>query len=550
MSDAPVKVPTPLDMSTRLMLSALASVMASGAIVYICVSGALPMRESELTGTFRLVLILSVGVMSAVVISSLIMFPGWLAIHRRAAGGRDPLLATHAQDGFSGPMRVAGLSTVILLMILGLDVTTLGGISRIGGTRRIAVAVFSFGIFQGGLVYFASAWRRSLWLWLSRLTPADIDLETPRTFARRYVLRVVSAFGVLTCAAVAVPSAYLATAQEVMGGSSARLEAQGGALYFLIGAFGAAVVVFVFAMYLGHRLGRRIASDVRHLVDYVQSIEAGHFEPAPARIRTRAAQRLAQGAEELSQKYAKMAETEAKVRRSIEDTQRLKTRFMAFMSHELRSPLNSIAGFADVLADEVDGPLNAEQRQSVAAIRDAGQVLLRLVTDIVDTARVEAGKLQLTRSPTRPEDLVQGAVTRVRSRTGEGLRVHVDVDSELPEVLVDQDRAEQALVGVLEHVGRMTPTGTIRIRAAAPDTQLRIDIDADELPSEDTQRIFVAFREIRRPSGRRVGGLGLGLALARTLAVAHGGDLFYESSGPTGARFTFALPLGEESVFE
>lgn len=534
------RVPTPLDMSTRLMVSALASVMASGAIVYICVSAALPLLESELRGTFRLVLICSVGVMSAVVISSLIMFPGWLAIHRRAAGGRDPLLATHAQDGFSGPMRVAGLSTLILLMILALDVATFGGISGIPGPRRIAVAVLSFGVFQAGLIYAASAWRRSLWLWLSRLTPADIDLDTPRTFAQRYTLRVGSAFGVLACSAVAVPSAYLATAQEVVGGSGA---------FYLTGAFGVAALIFALATYLGYRLGRRIASDVRELVGYVGSIEGVRFEPAPPGIRTRAAQRLARGAEELSQKYAEMAETEARARRSIQDTQRLKTRFMAFMSHELRSPLNSIAGFADVLADEVDGPLNGEQRKSVHAIRDAGQVLLRLVTDIVDTARVEAGKLHLTRKPTRPEELVQGAVMRVRSRTGEGLRFHVDVAEDLPEVLVDRDRAEQALVGVLEHVGRMTNAGTIRIRAQAPGNQLRVDIDADELPSEDTQRIFVAFREIRRPSGRRVGGLGLGLALARTLAVAHGGDLFYESSGPSGARFTFALPIEEESVF-
>ena len=549
MSAERVKVPTPLDMSTRLMVSALASVMASGAIVYLCVSSALPMRESELNGTFRLVLVCSVGVMSAVVISSLIMFPGWLAIHRRASGGRDPLLATHAQDGFSGPMRVAGLSTLILTMILALDVATLGGISRIQGPRRLAVDVLSLGVFQAGLIYAASAWRRSLWLWLSRLTPGDVDLDTPRTFAWRYALRVVSAFGVLACAAVAVPTAYLATAQEVMGGSSARLEAQGVALFYLTFVFGAALLVLTLATWFGYRLGMRIASDVRELIGYVGSIEGGRFEPAPAGIRTRAAQRLARGAEELSQKYREMTDTEARARRSIEDTQRLKTRFMAFMSHELRSPLNSIAGFADVLADEVDGPLNGEQRKSVAAIRDAGQVLLRLVTDIVDTARVEAGKLQLTRQPTRPEDLVQRAVARARGRTGDGLRFHVDIESGMPDVLVDPDRAEQALVGVLEHVGRMTNSGTIRIRAAAPDNQLRVDIDADELPSEDTQRIFVAFREIRRPSGRRVGGLGLGLALARTLAVAHGGDLFYESSGPTGARFTFALPIEEESVF-
>ena len=143
-----VRVPTPLDMSTRLMVSALASVMASGAIVYICVSAALPLLESELRGTFRLVLICSVGVMSAVVISSLIMFPGWLAIYRRAAGGRDPLLATHAQDGFSGPMRVAGLSTLILLMILALDVATdhardhlgLAGLGEIHRRDEAAVA--------------------------------------------------------------------------------------------------------------------------------------------------------------------------------------------------------------------------------------------------------------------------------------------------------------------------------------------------------------------------------------------------------------------------
>ena len=243
------------------------------------------------------------------------------------------------------------------------------------------------------------------------------------------------------------------------------------------------------------------------------------------------------------------------------EAQRLKNRLVAFMSHDLRSPLNSIVGFSDVLWRELDGPLSFEQRRSVASIRASAEELLRLVTDIVDTARFEAGRLPFVASAVEVAAALEGALAAAeRFARGRGVAFRVEVEPGLPRLYVDPDRLRQAIVGVLGHVLRMAEGGEVVLTArwVRPDVgerdagdllgrsaiadrvHVRLVVSARDLPLEDSQRIFIAFREIRRPSGERVAGLGLGLSLARRLVAALGGELRYRSA--EGARFTFLLP--------
>lgn len=547
-------VPTVAAMFARFAAAALAVVVASAALVQLCAWAALPLRETELEGVWRICGASATVALLTLAGASVVFLRGLQAVQRRATGADASPLLTEAAAAFHGPSRVTTAAALAVLGLVILDAAGGGAISGIAGPRRIAVDVLVFGVFQSGMLYVAQAWRGLLWAWLSRLSPGEVLLPTRPILARRYALRVASAFTLLGASVLSVPLAYLASAQELVGLSPARLEAAG--RLYMAGAVLIVLLIGGLTVFLGWVIGGRIAADVRDLEAYVRTLgDASHRWSGEApvlpemRMRTAAAAAIARSVRELSAKYAAMAQRERRSRRAIEDMQRLKARFMAFMSHDLRSPLNAIKGFADILADEVDGPLGAEQRKSVQAIRESGQLLLRLVTDIVDTARIEAGRLELCREPTDLAALAGEAVEQVRHLVrAPGPRFELRLGQRPPLLDVDRDRSLQALVGVLAHVARMVPDGTICIEgttARGPDGApfARLTVRAEDLPQEDTQRIFVAFREIKRPSGRRVGGLGLGLALARSLVVAHGGELHYASDGPGGASFTFELPL-------
>ncbi len=532
--------------------AALVVVSTSAAFVYVCAWVALPLSEAEVGGVRRLCWAAALVALSALAVASAVFLRGFASVRRRAVEGVGSPLFTGAAGVFHGPTRVTMAAAAAVLLLVLLDAAGAGAVSGIVGPRRVAVDVLVFGVLQSGLLYVAQAWRGLLWAWLSRLNPNDVMLPTRPFLARRYALRVASAFTLLGASILSVPLAYLASAQELVGLSSARLEAV--VQPYVAAAISSVLIVGAVAVFLGYVIGRRIAADVNDLDAYVRSLGSAsdHWssESLPVlpeiRMRTAVAHAIARSVRDLSAKYAAMAWQERRSRRAIEDMQRLKARFMAFMSHDLRSPLNAITGFADILADEIDGPLNAEQRRSVQAIRESGRALVRLVTDIVDTARIEAGRLELSREPTDLVHLTREAIEQARCFVrAPGPRFEVRLGERPPTLDVDRDRALQALVGVLAYVTRMVPEGTICIECAEGTAEdgtsvTRLRIRAEDLPPEDTQRIFVAFREVKRPSGRRVGGLGLGLALARSLVVAHGGDLHYESDGPA---FVFELPV-------
>lgn len=327
----------------------------------------------------------------------------------------------------------------------------------------------------------------------------------------------------------------------------------------------AAVVGYYLDRALRVRASRR-NRDLRRLRDHVRDYaeRAGWADPEPPRPPREIDSPLGRSClDAIDRRLGRMRDVvsaEEDAYATIGQTHRVKNRLVAFLSHDLRSPLNSIVGFSDVLARELDGPLTDEQRESVESIRESAEELLRLITDIVDTARFEAGRL-----PFRPEEVdVREAMQEAlgaaeRFARGRGVAFRMRAEEGLPSLWLDRDRLKQALVGVLGHVLRMIQGGEVSLdatRVEEMDADVRDDplasaagtrrvyvqlvVQAQDLPLEDSQRIFIAFRDIRRPSGARVAGLGLGLSLARRLVEALGGELRYRSA--EGARFTFLLP--------
>jgi signal transduction histidine kinase len=474
-----------------------------------------------------------------------------------AAGGSDAMDApppspAAVRDGFEAPQWVLRTSASLLTVLMAAFAAVVVAAGPAGLGPRLAFALLITSLLTLALVARALLFRDALGCWLGRLRPTDVSGGGGTAIASR--LGGAAALPVASVALVglAVLVAHAAPASHEGGDVGTAAVAVGGACIL-------ACVVVWSAQALGARAAGAWVGDVAALRQRIERILAGdEGSMSPAALRTVSARGVASAVDGWAERHAQSVEDEAKARRSIEEMQRLKSRFMAYVSHDLRSPLNSIKGFAEILARGADGHLNPAQLESVEMIRQSGDDLLRLVNDILDSAKLEAGRLTLQRRWTPAVELLTEAVRQARDLAADrSIAMEVEVEPGLPPVHVDPDRVVQAVVGVLAHVVRVMGEGTVHLRArVAPatgerDRHLRLEvIDASAgLRAEDRERLFEAFRAVREASGRRVGGLGLGLALARGLVAAHGGDVWYERQGPraggprAGSETAFCLSL-------
>jgi signal transduction histidine kinase len=231
-----------------------------------------------------------------------------------------------------------------------------------------------------------------------------------------------------------------------------------------------------------------------------------------------------------------------------------RTHFVAAMSHELRAPLGAIAGFSSLLEDEVDGPLTPAQKQSVTRIRRSAESLVASLTDILDVARADVGRLQLavgeTPATTIAEDVLAGAARLVGDREPPcGLGLDSSGCATLGVVSLDARRVVQAALGLVRHALRASSTEAIEIVFRAVDRdgpfgkrQLRVEVRDPSRASDpqEAEAAFDPFGALVDPSGRRILGLGLALALARTIARMHGGEAWCETKD--GTTWVLSIP--------
>ncbi len=243
----------------------------------------------------------------------------------------------------------------------------------------------------------------------------------------------------------------------------------------------------------------------------------------------------------------KSLQLEAQNQRVMEAS-RLKSEFLANMSHELRTPLNGIIGFAEILHDGRVGPLTPDQKLFLGDVLSSGQHLLRLINDILDLSKVEAGKLEF-----RPEQLslerVTSEVLGVLRATikGKGVRVAVEVDPAVQEVYLDASRLKQVLYNYISNALKFTPEGgqvTVRALPAPAGGNFRLEVEDTGIgiAPEDLKRLFVEFQQLDSGAAKRHGGTGLGLALTKRLVEAQGGTIGVESTVGKGSTFFAVLP--------
>jgi PAS domain S-box-containing protein len=240
-----------------------------------------------------------------------------------------------------------------------------------------------------------------------------------------------------------------------------------------------------------------------------------------------------------------VAALEAENRRVLEAT-RVKSEFLASMSHELRTPLNAIIGFAEVLADDRKHPLASHQRDFLGDILASGKHLLRLISDVLDLSKVEAGRIEIY--PTRVDLCALAEEVKHTLRlSAQAKQIAVSCVVDVREAIVDEHRLKQVLYNYLSNALKFTPLGgrvTLRIRPEGEDHFcLEVEDTGIGIAQADLARLFVEFEQLDTGAGKQYGGTGLGLALTKRIVEAQGGTVDVRSAPGVGSVFRAIFPL-------
>jgi len=239
--------------------------------------------------------------------------------------------------------------------------------------------------------------------------------------------------------------------------------------------------------------------------------------------------------------------------RELERAYRLKSEFLASMSHELRTPINALLGYTSLMRDHIYGSLNERQEESLDRMYGASQHLLELVNDILDLAKIEAGKMPVYVDEVDLDmllkELAQTVEPMVRRKS---IELTMDIGSDLPILQTDRTKVKQILLNLLSNAVKFTHEGEVGVRARALEEEERVEVEIYDtgigISPEDLDTIFDDFRQIDQSSTREYGGTGLGLSITRKLLKLLGGTIRVESEIGEGTCFFVRFPLSTEEI--
>jgi histidine kinase len=298
----------------------------------------------------------------------------------------------------------------------------------------------------------------------------------------------------------------------------------------------AASAATVAAVVVSLLVTRRVVAPVRQMMVASRRIAEGNYAE---RVQVRGAPEPDE-MDELDQ----LAVTFNQMADKLERTEAMRRQLIGDVAHELRTPLSTIKGSVEGLMDGVLEPTEANLHQ---IYREADR-LQRLVGDLQELSRVEAGAFELHRKAVEVEELVSSAAERLVGQFDEkGVRLEIDLGADLPKVLADPDRIGQVMLNLVGNALQYTTSGrTVEVQARRRDRFVEIEI-RDEgmgIPAEHLPHVFTRFYRVDRSRSRVGGGSGIGLTIAKHLVEAHGGRIWASSPGSgKGSSFTFTLPL-------
>jgi signal transduction histidine kinase len=233
---------------------------------------------------------------------------------------------------------------------------------------------------------------------------------------------------------------------------------------------------------------------------------------------------------------------------ALETTDRLKSDFVSHVSYELRTPLNSILGFAQMLIEPAFGTLTEKQREYVDDILSSGTTLRAIVDDILDLATIDAGSLQLQIAPVRVWSIIEAARQGVEERLKQNeVTLEIEIEDGVDEVVADASRVTQILYNLLSNaIGFSEPNSIARLTCRSHGVMLAFSVkdEGPGIPEDLQDTVFDRFES--RTQGSRHRGAGLGLSIVKSLAELHGGTVSLESEPGHGSRFTVLLPLTQD----
>ncbi|HUR15716.1 MAG TPA: ATP-binding protein [Candidatus Limnocylindrales bacterium] len=241
--------------------------------------------------------------------------------------------------------------------------------------------------------------------------------------------------------------------------------------------------------------------------------------------------------------YAELDDNAAKLKEASE----LKSRFLSYMSHEFRTPLGAIRSIARILVDRLDGPLTDEQARQVRFIQDAGAELTNMVDDLLDLAKVEAGRVTISPAWFEMVDLfsaLRGMFKPILSN--DAVSLIFEAPHDVPPVFTDDKKLSQVLRNFISNALKFTSEGEVRVTATLSDSGLVTFAVSDTgigIAAEDLGAIFQDFVQVDAPIQKKLRGTGLGLSLSKKLAGMLGGDVHVTSEVGKGSIFSVTIPL-------
>jgi signal transduction histidine kinase len=343
----------------------------------------------------------------------------------------------------------------------------------------------------------------------------------------------------------------VATEQARMGTLRDELDAAAARSRTVLGVFaGASMLV---ALTCGLVISWSFILPLREAHGFLREVAAGNFT-ASISVPNRdefgdLAARMNRMSRELARLEAQQrdaAEALQQVNERLAHASRAKSEFLANMSHELRTPLNAILGFTEMMLDGLYGDVPGELKEPLADIQTNGRHLLRLINDVLDLSKIEAGRMELALGEYSVHEVVDTVRASLRSLAAEkGLALRASVPEDLPLAYGDAKRLSQCLMNLVGNALKFTREGEVEMAVARDGDVLvyRVSDTGIGIPKDQLDRVFDQFRQVDATITREYGGTGLGLSITRRIVELHGGRIWVDSELGKGSTFSFAVPV-------
>ena len=327
------------------------------------------------------------------------------------------------------------------------------------------------------------------------------------------------------------------------------VEASNQRAVLLMGGF--AIAAIFLALVLGFIISWSFIIPVHEAGTFLGQVARGNFGgriDVPNRDEFGA---LAERMNEMSRELHQLYDHERMLNAQLERASKAKSDFLASISHELRTPLNAILGFNELLLGEIYGPVTEELKVPLTDIQTSGKHLLRLINNVLDLSKIEAGRMELALDDYAVHDLVAGVLSGLRPLASQkGLALTSAVPDDIPVAHGDGGRITQCLMNLVGNAVKFTQQGRIEVAVDCRDDvlQYRVIDTGTGIPADRLETVFAEFRQADATIAGQFGGTGLGLSITKKFVELHGGRIWVESEVGTGSTFSFTIPLRVEKV--